>query len=268
MFAQPPNGVTLPTSEVARYEIPAERIDALRDARRQAWDSLEPMVARAATAPVRSPNTSSFAWHLLDGTLDPLATAFPHLRLREGYHIRAYVLFRRGKLTGGLPFAARADVSPPEPWSCIEYSVANGTPQPYFDGMSVFLDALQDGPDEPEVYLCASLFARDVWNFAGGPDSWRQVMKTNVSGPAVLTHHRVGKDETRYLRLVPKGQGQFGTPSTAALVISDTFNPGKPASLDTPQMRVFDPNAHPLPEGVCGLPRRERAVSVYVDSTW
>lgn len=50
MFAQPPNGIALPTSEVARYEIPAEPIDALRVARLEAWDSLEPMVARAATA--------------------------------------------------------------------------------------------------------------------------------------------------------------------------------------------------------------------------
>jgi hypothetical protein len=187
MFAQPPIGTTLPTSEVARHEIPAAWIDALREARLQVWDSLEPTVARAATATIHRPNTTSFAWHLLDKTLDPFVAAFPHLRLREGYHIRAYVLFRRGKLAGGLPFAVPADVSPPDPWSCIDYSVATGTPQPYFDGMSVFLDALQDGPDEPEAYLCASVFARDVWNFAGGPNSWREVMKADVGGPAVLT---------------------------------------------------------------------------------
>ena len=268
MFAQPPNGVALPTSEIARYEIPAERIDALRDARLDVWHSLEPTVARAATATVRPPNTTSFAWHLLDDTLDPFVTAFPHLRLRNGYNIRAYVLFRRGKLAGGLPFAVPVDVSPPDPWSCIEYSVATGAPQPYFEGMSVFLDALQDGPDEPEAYLCASVFARDIWNFAGGPNSWREVMKAKVGGPAVLTHHRVGNDEARYLRLVPKGQGQFPNPYRAALAISDTFIPGKPASLEAPEMRSFDPNAHPLPEGVCGLPRRERAVSACADSTW
>ena len=107
MFAQSPNGVTLPTSEVARYEIPAERMDALRDARLEVWDSLEPMVARAATATALPPNTTSFAWHLLDETLDPFITAFPHLRLRDGYHVRAYVLFRQGK-AGGLPFAVPA----------------------------------------------------------------------------------------------------------------------------------------------------------------
>ena len=265
MFAQPPVGVTLPTSEVARYEIRADLINDLRDTRIKVWDSLEPSVARAATTKVRPPNTTSFAWHLLDETLDPFVKAFPHLRLHDGYHVRAYVLFRRGKLAGGLPFAVPADVSPPDPWSCMEYPVASGSPQPYFDGMSVFLDALQDGPDEPEAYLCASLFARDVWNFAGGPSSWREVMKTNVSRSAVLTHHRVGNDDSRHLRLVPMGHGESIESWRSALVISDTFIPGKLASLEAPDMRLFGPHAHPLPEGICGLPRREMAARACSD---
>ena len=238
-FAQPPQGATsghnqTPTpgslrslrTEIERHEIPASEINAVLARRVEVWDSLKPAMDHLAVRPAHPPNSMSFAWHLLDAPLEEFVSAYPHLRRRGGYQIRSYVLFRRGRLVAGLPFAVVEGVSPPEPWSCIDYSAGGGTPEPYFDGMSCFLNVLDDGADGPVEYLSASLFARDVYNFAGGLARWRDVvMESHVVDAAVLSHHRVGDIQYRRLdfdALAPDHQVER---------IHDVFNPAEPGSL-------------------------------------
>ena len=252
-------------SEIQRHEVPPQQITDLAERRVAAWQTLEPYVESLCRRPTTPPNTSSYAWHLLDAPLEPLLATYGPLQLRPGYTIRAYLRFRRGTLAGGIAFSVADQVCVPDPWECMELSTGMGAPAPYFEGMSCFLDVLQDATDDPFEYICASLFARDVYNFAGGPVSWHDVfLKSELRQPAVVSHRRHFRDEHRMVTIRLDGRQDVPGFDERKLHIVDIYRPKVLASLHATRGPDFrTPHFPPLPyRSFVGVPRREELDNV------
>jgi len=97
--------------------------------------------------------------------LDPmrLLEAFPALRIKNGFILRAYQ-FRAGSDGNGLVWAMPADAAFPEPEDCpLSKDDAQKSPRPpgaLDDVMEVI-----EGDGSPWSYLCASILSREIEEF-------------------------------------------------------------------------------------------------------
>jgi hypothetical protein len=97
--------------------------------------------------------------------VDPnkIMTAFPALRLREGFTLRAYV-YGAGGNGNGVVWAMPADAEFPEPEDCPRLeSRFLKVPKP-LDALDDVMDGI-DGDDTAEAYLQASLLRRELKEF-------------------------------------------------------------------------------------------------------
>lgn len=100
--------------------------------------------------------------------VDPakVVSAFPGLKLREGFVLRAYVFKEDGNSNGfvwGLP----KDAAYPEPKDCPRLESHFLNPPKPLDAVDDLMEAI-DGDDTAASYLHASLFKREIREFGGG----------------------------------------------------------------------------------------------------
>lgn len=100
--------------------------------------------------------------------VDParLLTAFPALRLREGYVWRAYV-FKEDGNSNGFVWALPAGAAYLEPDECPRVESHFLHPPKPFDALDDLMEAIE-GDDTPASYLQASILRREVKEFGSG----------------------------------------------------------------------------------------------------
>jgi hypothetical protein len=193
-------GMPSPTpsrTETSRHSVPYPIVHNMTQRRTAAYVQLRRHRDELLRKGQDAPNTTSFAWHLLPVALDALATAHSLLSIRPGFRIGAYLLTRRGRLAGGVPFAVEGDVQIPAPWACMDYG-ADDCPTPSFEGMRDFRDALDDSHDDPLTYASAALFAEDVKAFVSANAEFPFSLTADFAHPGlVVQNHRAGGREIR-----------------------------------------------------------------------
>jgi hypothetical protein len=130
------------------HEFPVAKVQRLRRA-----------AARAATFPDDGPE----GWH--KSPVDPCAVlaAFPSLRIRSGYTLRAYA-FREGGNGNAFVYTMPTDAPLPEPDDCPRNGEHFLDPPVPPSALGNVMEAI-DGDGTPLSYLSASIFAREIREF-------------------------------------------------------------------------------------------------------
>jgi hypothetical protein len=140
---------------------------------------------------VKVPREGPDGWS--NSSVDPAKVlgAFPALKLREGFTLRAYE-FKAGGNGNGVVWALPADAPFPEPKDCATLDDPRKTPKP-LDALDDVLEAVA-GSDTPDAYLQASLLRRQLKEFGA---IWH--------GLSWSTHHVVDADPAAGPREQPGG---------------------------------------------------------------
>ncbi len=119
-------------------------------------------VAAIGELPQETPN----GWS--KSRVDPMKilSAFPELKVREGYVLRAYI-FKEDGNSNGFVWALPQDAAYPEAEDCPRLESHFLNPPKPLDALDDVMEVIE-GDDSPASYLHASLLRREVREFGGG----------------------------------------------------------------------------------------------------